>query len=180
MTEGTRAADEVAHRLSELEQRIVHLEDTVEVLRVVAGYGPSVDGGAATEAGMLWTDDCEYDSDNAPEPLRGRAAIEQLSTTVGAVPMGVAHFHNLPIVVVDGDRATVTGHSNTFHQEGDRYAVARVSANRWELERVDRRWQIRRRVNRILDGSPEGRALLAEGSRDVEADRRQRAGQHPS
>jgi hypothetical protein len=170
----TESTSELAARLSALEGRVVELEDTLEVLRVVAGYGPSVDGGAAVEAGLLWADDSEYDSDNAAEPLRGRAAIEELATTVGAVPMGVAHFLNLPMVAVDGDRATVTGHSNTYHQEDDRYVVARVSANRWELERIDGRWQIRRRVNRILDGSAAGRELLAAGCRDAEADRARR------
>ena len=61
----------------------------------------------------------------------------------------------------------MTGHSNTFHQDGDRFVVARVSANRWELERVDGRWEIRRRVNRLLDGTDAGRALLRSGMHEA-------------
>jgi hypothetical protein len=157
---------DVEERLQALERKVRELEDTLDVLRVVASYGPSVDGGAVDEAGRLWTDDCIYDSDNAAEPLRGRHAIEELSARVGQLPIGVAHFLNLPIVVVDGDRATVTGHSNTYHQEDGEYVVARVSSNRWELERVDGRWQVRRRVNRVLDGNQEARDLLARGVRE--------------
>ena len=35
-----------------LEARIKELEDKLAILQVVAGYGPSVDGGAAREAGL--------------------------------------------------------------------------------------------------------------------------------
>jgi hypothetical protein len=157
---------DIEERLQALEQRVRQLEDTLDVMRVVASYGPSVDSGASVEAGRLWTEDCTYDSDNAAEPLRGRSALEELAKTVGQVPMGVAHFLNLPIVVVDGERATVTGHSNTYHQEDGRYVVARVSSNRWELDRVDGRWQVRSRVNRILDGNQVARDLLARGVRE--------------
>ena len=153
-------------RLAALEARVRELEDTLAVLRIVATYGPSVDGGAVTEAGRIWTEDCAYDSDNAADPLRGRGALEALAATVGSVPMGVAHFLNLPVVVVAGDRATVTGHSNTYHQEDGRYVVARVSANRWELVRTDDGWKVHRRVNRLLDGTPEARELLARGVRE--------------
>jgi hypothetical protein len=70
------------------------------------------------------------------------------------------------MVVVDGERATVTGHSNTYHQEEGKYVVARVSSNRWELEKIDGRWQIHTRVNRILDGNQEAKDLLARGVRE--------------
>lgn len=157
---------DVEARLEALEQQVIELQDTLDVLRVVASYGPSVDGGASVEAGLLWTEDCAYDSDNAAEPLRGRGALEALSAQVGQVPMGVAHFLNLPVVVVDGDGATVTCHSNTYHQEDGKYVVARVSSNRWELDKIDGRWQIRSRVNRILDGNQEAKELLARGIRE--------------
>jgi hypothetical protein len=157
---------DVEERLQALERRVTELQDTLDVLRVVASYGPSVDGGAAVEAGRLWAEDCTYDSDNAAEPLRGRRTLEELAAGVGQLPMGVAHFLNLPIVVVDGDSATVTGHSNTYHQEDGAYVVARVSSNRWELEKIDGRLQVRTRVNRILDGTQEARELLARGVRE--------------
>jgi ketosteroid isomerase-like protein len=155
----------IEDRLRALEAQVARMRDELDVLRVVASYAPSIDGGAVAEAARFWTDDCTYDSD-ADEPLRGRAAIEALSARVGQLPIGAAHFMNLPVVVVDGDRATVTGESHTFHQEDGRYVVARVSANRWELVRVDGTWQVRTRLNRILDGTDDGRELLARGLRE--------------
>lgn len=155
----------VESRLQSLEDQVSRLRDELEVMRVIASYAPSVDGGASAEAPGFWTEDCVYDSD-ADEPLRGKAAIEALSARVGTLTIGAAHFMNLPVVVVDGNQATVTCESHTFHQEDGRYVVARVSANRWELVRLDGTWQIRTRVNRILDGSDEGRELLARGIRE--------------
>ena len=38
--------------------------------------------------------------------------------------------------------------------------LERVGANRWELERIDGTWQVIRRTNRLLDGTPEARCLL--------------------
>jgi hypothetical protein len=154
-------------RLAALEARVQELTDTLAVMRVIASYSPSVDGGAADVAGLIWTEDSSYDSDHADEPLVGRAPIVELAERIGGLTMGAAHFFNLPLVTVHGDHAVVTAVSNTYHQEGDRYVVARVSANRWELERIDGTWQIRSRVNRLLDGSPEARDLLARGAREL-------------
>jgi hypothetical protein len=156
---------DIDQRLAALEAKVQELADTLEVMRVIASYAPSVDGGAADVIGQLWTDDAVYDSD-ADAPLVGRGPMVELAERVGGLAFGAAHFFNLPIVTVSGDRAVVTGESNTYHQEGDRYVVARVSSNRWELDRVDGTWQVRRRVNRLLDGSPEARELLARGTRE--------------
>ncbi|HEY2333275.1 MAG TPA: nuclear transport factor 2 family protein [Acidimicrobiales bacterium] len=152
-------------RLAALEARVQELSDTLEVMRVIASYAPSVDGGAADVIGRFWTEDAVYDSD-ADAPLVGRGPMVELAERVGGLTFGAAHFFNLPIVTVQGDHAVVTGESNTYHQEGDRYVVARVSSNRWELDRVDGTWQVRHRVNRLLDGSPEARELLARGTRE--------------
>ncbi|HEY3943567.1 MAG TPA: nuclear transport factor 2 family protein [Acidimicrobiales bacterium] len=149
-------------RLTALEQRVAQLEDQLEVMRVIAAYAPSVDGGAADQAPLLWTEGCVYDSD-ADDPLTGREAIAALSRRIGELPFGAAHFIAPPVVVVTGDSATVTGESHTFHQEEGRYVVGRVSANRWELTKAGGRWQVRSRVNRILDGTAPGRELLARG-----------------
>lgn len=158
-------SDAIEARLAALEATVVELQDQLDVFRVVASYAPSVDGGAVVEVAQLWTEDCVYDSDG-DAPLVGRGAIEALAERIGGLNMGVAHNFNLPMVVVDGDRAVVTGESNTFAKVDDVYVVHRVSANRWELEKVDGRWQVTRRVNRLLDGIPEARELLVQGLRD--------------
>ena len=69
----------------------------------------------------------------------------------------------MPLVTLDGDRATATGYSRVDLRDGDAWKVERTSANRWELVRTDTGWKIRNRVNRLMDGSAEGRELLASG-----------------
>lgn len=151
-----------------LEGRIKELEDKLAILQVVAGYGPSVDGGA-TKAGLLWTEASWYDTDSSPAAAtpHGRAGIEGAARRFLEDPVGLAHISHLPLIKVDGDRATAINHSNTFHQEGDTFRLGRVSSNRWELVRVDGSWQIDRRVNRLLNGSRESKDLLADGAREV-------------
>jgi len=154
-----------------LEQRVRDLEDKLAIYQLVASYGPSIDGGAASEAGRLWTEDAWYDSD-APsagsDGVHGREAIEEVARRCGEMAIGIAHITHLPIVTVDRDRATVIGHSNTFHQEGAEFQIGRVASNRWDLERIDGAWRVRRRTNRLLDGSAESKALLADGLRHAQ------------
>ena len=47
-----------------------------------------------------------------------------------------------------------------YLKDGAHWRLERVSANRWELERIDGTWQVIRRTNRLLDGTPEARRLL--------------------
>ncbi len=155
--------------LAALENRVRELEDKLAILQVVAGYGPSVDGGAVREAGLLWTKDSWYDTDSSPAASvpHGRAGIEGAAKSFLEDPVGLAHISHLPLIKVDGDRATAVNHSNTFHQDGDEFRLGRVSSNRWDLVRVEGRWQIERRVNRLLNGSKESKDLLADGAREI-------------
>jgi hypothetical protein len=158
-----------AEEFAELDHRIRALEDQLAVLQVVAGYGPSMDGGAAREAGLLWTEDSWYDTDSSPAASvpHGRAGIEGAAARAREEPTGLAHISHMPLIKIDGDRATVVNHSNTFEQDGDGFRVGRVSSNRWELVRVGGAWQIERRVNRLLDGSKAARELFAEGTNEI-------------
>ena len=56
-----------------------------------------------------------------------------------------------------------TGYARLYRKQGDGFAVARVSANRWELVRTGEGWRIETRTNRPLDGGAEPRALLRAG-----------------
>jgi hypothetical protein len=158
-------------KFAALEQRVHDLEDKLAIYQLVASYGPSIDGGAAPEAGRLWTEDAWYDSD-APsagnEGVHGREGIEEVAKRCGEVAVGIAHITHLPIITVDRDQATVIGHSNTFHQDGAEFHIGRVASNRWDLERIDGAWRVRRRTNRLLDGSAESKAVLADGLRDAQ------------
>jgi SnoaL-like domain len=156
----------------DLEDRVRALEDKLAILQIVAGYGPSVDGGAVQEAGSLWTEQSWYDTDSTPAASKphGRAGIEAATRQFLDDPVGLAHISHLPLIRVEGDRAIAINHSNTFHQDGDSFRLGRVSSNRWELVRVGGSWQIERRVNRLMNGSSESKAVLADGTRDVFAE----------
>ncbi len=47
--------------------------------------------------------------------------------------------------------------------QGDGYRVWRATANHFELQRIEDRWQITTRTSRVLDGKPGARSLLARG-----------------
>ena len=49
-----------------------------------------------------------------------------------------------------------------MRREQDRHYLWRVSAVRWDVERVDSQWRVRRRTNRLLDASGAGRQLFGD------------------
>jgi hypothetical protein len=57
-------------------------------------------------------------------------------------------------------------HSRVYLRDGTSWRLERVSANRWELERADGAWRVRRRTNRLLDGDPAARELLRPPDQD--------------
>lgn len=67
-----------------------------------------------------------------------------------------------PQITLDGDRATVRSYSQLIVRRAstDGFAVARLTANQWELIRTDDGWRVERRIARMVDGSAEPRDLL--------------------
>ena len=59
-----------------------------------------------------------------------------------------------------GDQATALNYSLIMRNEGDRFYLWRVSGVRWDLERVDSLWRVRRRTNRLLDASGVGSRMF--------------------
>jgi hypothetical protein len=66
---------------------------------------------------------------------------------------------------VDGDTAVAVNHSRVYLKDGAHWRLEGISANRWEFGRVDGTRQVRRRTNRLVDGSPEARSLLTSANR---------------
>ncbi|MEV5388952.1 nuclear transport factor 2 family protein [Nocardia farcinica] len=147
-----------------LARRVEAMEDRWQILELLSAYGPAVDSGSADVAADLWLDDGVYDVDSGM--LRGRAGLRAMiegDMHQGFIRNGSAHLMGLPHIVLDGDRAIVTGHSQLVLKvsDGPEFAVARITANRWELVKIDGRWRVERRIARLLDGRAEARALLA-------------------
>ena len=164
MTDIPMTDDEMTEALRELTARVAALEDRAAIVALMTTYGPAIDAGDADAVAQVWTEDGEYDVDTGV--MRGHDEIRAMvrgPMHQGFVRGGCAHILEPGDVVIDGDTAVATCKSLlvTADGSGGPFTVARATANRWELVRVDGRWRCRRRVGRLLDGRPEARALLA-------------------
>lgn len=148
-------------RLAALETRLRAAEDRLAIMDVVAHYGPAVDTRSATATADLWTQDGVYDYGAAP--LVGTRAIGGLvdrEPHVSYVERGCAHVMSMPAIAIEGDRAVAVNYSRLYVRDGERWAVERASANRWQLVRTASGWKVESRLNRPLDGSTPPRELL--------------------
>ncbi|NKY51960.1 nuclear transport factor 2 family protein [Nocardia vermiculata] len=160
----TETADVVAALLD----RVQALEDKAAIQEVLTAYGPAVDAGDADAVARLWADDAVYDIDI--RVMEGRDAITDMVRTPphqDFINEGCGHLLDPVHIRVDGDTAVATCHSLLLRRnlDEDSFRVWRVTANRFELARIDGRWLIRRRTARVLDGSAAARELLARADR---------------
>jgi hypothetical protein len=157
--------DDLRATVEALAARVRLLEDQVEIMQLVAQYGPAVDSGSAEAAAALWTDDGAFDAVPYLE-MRGRGDIVEMVRGAGHQSLilnGCGHVLTVPHVVVDGDQAEGRSYALNIRwdADADRFWVARVSANTWRWVRTDEGWRIADRVNANLDGTAEHRAMLA-------------------
>jgi hypothetical protein len=150
--------------LARLEQRLQSLEDQVAIYQIVCGYGYAVDGLNGPEVGALYSPDGIYAVGDL-DPYVGRQAVADITKSPGHVAMvrsGCSHLSTLPHVVFDGDKAAATCYTALLTHGEDGFGIARLSASRLELSRKPGgRWQIDHRQNYLLDGNPDGPAMLA-------------------
>ncbi|MFC5748042.1 nuclear transport factor 2 family protein [Actinomadura rugatobispora] len=157
--------DELRATVETLMARVRALEDQVEIMQLVAQYGPAVDSGSGDAAAALWTEDGAFDA--VPHlRMRGRDDIAAMVHGDGhqsLIRNGCGHVLTVPHIVVDGDRATGRSHALNIRwdADADRFWVARVSANTWRWVRTPQGWRIAERINANLDGAPEHRRQLA-------------------
>lgn len=152
---------DVAARLVALEQQVRRLSDELELYRLTASYAPAVDSGSGDEAGALWTDDGVYDVDvkawNSAKAIGGLVSEKPHQDILRD---GCGHVISLPRITVNGDTAVGTCHSRLYLKDGDGFRMWRVAANRWEFVRTDKGWRIKRRTNRLIDGTDAARDLF--------------------
>lgn len=149
---------------SMLEARLRRVEDQLAIYQVVCGYGYAVDGLNGDAVGDFYVEDGVYAvADMAP--FEGRHQIAGITRSEGHrgyVATGCAHMSSLPHVVIDGDRAIATCHTQVQMNSDNGFFILRLSASRIQLARqADGGWQIVHRQNYLLDGNPAGPALLA-------------------
>ena len=170
--------ENIESRLAALEARVHQLEDQVQLYQIMSAYGPLVDSGDADATSALWTEDGIYDwgggsernSSSAKEGAAGAAfSRAEIADMVrgeyhqAIIKGGAGHVIGLPHIVVDGDIAVAISYSRLYRRDGDNFRVWRVGANRWEFVRTTDGWRVKRRVNRVLTGDEEPRALLRSG-----------------
>ena len=147
----------------DLAKRLALVEDQLAIYQLVSSIGPLVDSNSLREAAELWTEDGTFENDRGAwhgrDEIRGMLEETPHQSLVGG---GVGHVLSLPQVVLDGDTAVATLYGSVFRYSGDgRFTVFRVLASRLECIRTADGWQISRRTNQLLDGSPKAPQLLA-------------------
>lgn len=149
-------------RLAQLEERLRRAEDRLEILDLVAAYGPLVDSGDAAGAAALWTEDGVYDVDTGTyEGHDGIAAMVLSRQHQRLIAHGCAHLTSPPRVDLHGDSAVAITHSQlVLRAEGGGFDILRATAHRWDLVRTSAGWRIDRRTSRLLEGSEAARDLL--------------------
>ncbi|CAD7340588.1 nuclear transport factor 2 family protein [Sphingomonadales bacterium 56] len=147
---------------ADLAARIAILEDREAIRDLIASYGPLADAGDCAGAAALWTEDGVYEVGGFGS-YSGRAAIQALlegESHQSLIHGGAAHVLSPPVIDLDGDKATARTYSVVFRKSGDSWEAHRASANSWHLIRMGKEWKVARRVNRLLDGSADARALI--------------------
>ncbi|MFF3654058.1 nuclear transport factor 2 family protein [Streptomyces olivochromogenes] len=148
-----------------LAAKVHALADQVEIMQLVAQYGPAVDSGSGEAAADLWTEDGVFDA--VPHlRMEGREGILGMVHGAGhqsVIHNGCGHVLTVPHIVVDGDRATGRSHALHLRWDADagRFWVFQVSANTWRWARTPQGWRIAERINANLDGTEGPRAMLA-------------------
>ncbi|MET7771288.1 nuclear transport factor 2 family protein [Nocardia sp. NPDC005366] len=156
--------DELRAMVATLAARVRALEDRVEIMQLVAQYGPAVDSGSGEAAAALWTEDGVFD---VAGQLRMEGRDDIVAMVAGGhqslIRNGCGHVLTVPHIVVDGDTATGRGYALNIRwdAEADRFWVARVSANTWRWVRTSAGWRIAERINANLDGTAAHREMLA-------------------
>ena len=159
---------DTAELVASLLERVQLLEDKAAIQEVLTAYGPAVDAGDADAVAELWAEDAVYDIDI--RVMRGRDEITEMVRTrphQDYISEGCGHLLDPVHIRVDGDTAAATCQSLLLRRnvDSDSFRVWRVTANRFDLARIDGKWKIKRRTARVLDGSAEARELLARASR---------------
>jgi len=154
--------DALLKRLEALESRVRELEDTLAIQKLIASYGPAVDGLDGEALLNMWGEDGSYDF-GIGDPLKGRenvARLIDLDSHRAYVSAGSAHVLSVPRITIDGATATAVNYSQVFVKDENGWRADRTGANRWELIRTAEGWKVKSRTNSLLNGNAAARELL--------------------
>ncbi|GAA1003720.1 hypothetical protein Aple_004580 [Acrocarpospora pleiomorpha] len=156
-------------RVAELERAVTRLNDIVEIQHLLASYGPSVDSNSIDLAGEIWVEDGIYEIDGWE--LGNRQQIRDMlysETHQEYVRVGSSHQVSPPRITLQGDTAVAITYQILIANGPHGFMIRRLTANRWALERRPEGWRVRRRTNRLLNGSPAARLLFRHSLQGVD------------
>ncbi len=158
-----------------LEDRILRIEDHLEIINLIAGHPPGADSASRDYAASFWAKDGTIDMGREGVPPTGFESMLEILNAPGfkeAQRQGICHFAGPPHIVIDGDTAVATSYLQILaadpdgkpfelsaHGTSKGFRVCRLSANRWELVRTPEGWRIKSRTIRSMD-TPGARDLL--------------------
>lgn len=149
--------------MKDLGPRLQAVEDRLAIEDLIARYGPAVDAGDGARLAADWTEDAAYTGkDFAFTGRDSIAALTDFPTHQDFMAAGCAHVMGPHAIDIDGDSATARGTSLVVIHDAHTglWQLRRASANLWHFRRKDGIWRISARVNRLLDGAQDARALL--------------------
>jgi hypothetical protein len=161
---GTRVVTK--YKLADIETRLRKVEDQLEIIQLISRYGIATDSANWPALEQVWAKDAAYRIADIGN-FEGHEGLQKLvSGDYGQelVKFGCAHVASIPYIVVDGDKAVATNHGILLRHLDGKFFVERITATRWEFERVDGRWLAKLRLNEILKENERARALFTEGS----------------
>ncbi|TWF59170.1 nuclear transport factor 2 family protein [Neorhizobium alkalisoli] len=159
-----------------LENRLRAIEDKLAIYELIASHPPSADTGHAAYTLSVYDEDGVFDRGPTLDGAKGArniAAFIQRPEHDEAIRGGLAHFAGLPLVDLRGDQAIATSYLMIIHLDhqglprelpnhgvSTGYRIHRTVVNRWELERRDDRWIVKKRTLLPVDGSAIHQNLL--------------------
>jgi ketosteroid isomerase-like protein len=145
------------------EARLRQVEDQLAIYQLIAAYGPAIDACEYQQSFDLWTEDGVYEVGGLGiyEGRTGLTTMIDGPFHQGVVGGGSAHVGSLPFVIVEGDAAVATNYARLYAHQDGAFTPVRIVASRWHFRRTDKGWLIERRINRLLNGGADARALLA-------------------
>ena len=173
---------------NDLAERLAAVEDRLAIYTLITSHPPSADTAFAEYTRDVYLPDGVFD--RGPN-LEGAKGVDEIASFMlkpahqDAIHLGLAHFGALPLIDLRGHHAIVTSYLQILHLDHEGvprdlpnhgtsqgYRIHRVYVNRWELEKTNGQWMIRRRTLLPVNGSPEPLKLLSQGLSDVLKERK--------
>jgi hypothetical protein len=161
-----------ASKTRSIEQRLLAVEDRLEILNLIAAHPPGADSASHDFAEAFWMAGGTVDMAGQAKGYESMIGVLNTPGFAEAQRQGICHFTGLPHITIDGDHAVATSYLQILAADPDGkplelsahgiskgFRVLRLSANRWELQRTPEGWRIKSRTVRGME-NPGSRELL--------------------